>query len=177
MQEPTRDRFKIKFLILDLQNQIKRRLQMDTFIISQETRRAMLAIRQIHGRASVVRQGELPLKPFYEDQWWYETIHTVPDVAKPAVDALQRARVHIKGMVIAHEAPRLLTAPKEAPNKEEDFKVQDNPILPAVEAVASIFVTILLIVFGLAFRVVLLDPALIVVLEDGTWLTVMTWYE
>ncbi len=110
---------------------------MDTIIISQETRRAILAIRQIHGRAKVVGRAELPEEPFYEDQWWYETIHTISDVAKPAVDALQRARVRVKGMVIAHKAPRLRTAPKEAP-KKEDFKVPSNPILPALADVANV---------------------------------------
>ncbi len=149
---------------------------MDTFIISEETRRAILAGRQIHRRFKVVGQGELPTAPFYKDQWWFETIHTVPEVGKPCLDALQRARVRLKGMVIAHEAPRLLTAPKEAPQKE-DFKVPSNPILPVVETGASIFAAALIMFFGLVFRAVLLDPALIVILEDGTWLQVMTWYD
>ena len=149
---------------------------MNTQIISQQARQAILAGRRIHQRFKVVGHGDLPEEPFYKDEWWFETIQTMPDKGKACLEELQRAKVHIKGMVIAHEAPRLLTAPKATP-KKEDFEVPANPILPAVEVVASVFVTILLVVFGLAFRAVLLDPALIVVLEDGTWLEVMTWYE
>jgi hypothetical protein len=145
-------------------------------IISQQARQAILVGRQHHWRFKVVGQGEPPSQPVYKDEWWFETVHTIPEKGKDRLEALQRARVPFKSMIIAHEAPKLLTAPKEMPKKQES-KSSTTPILPAVEAIAVGIVTILLLVFGLMFRAVLLDPALIVVLEDGTWVEVMTWYE
>src|SRR5687768_14066312 len=149
---------------------------MQTQLITPEARKAILVGRSNHWRFRVLGQGDMPAESFYKDQWVFEPHTTVPNIPKegyPMLDALRRSGVHFKGYVIAHEAPRLLAAPKEAP-KPDVKKTPD--ILPATQNF-DFFVMLLPLIFELLFRVVLLDPALIVVLEDGTWLQVMTWYE
>ncbi|MBV5342638.1 hypothetical protein JZU68_03160, partial [bacterium] len=98
-----------------------------------------------------------------------------PVIAQDRLSALRRSGIQIKGFVIAHEAPRLLSAP--AP-KKHDFKTNETrTIVPETSTVISTLARGFLFFFALIFQAILLDPALIVVLEDGTWLEVMTWYE
>jgi len=143
-------------------------------LISYEARKAVQVGYKNHWRFRVVGQGEVPKESFYRDEWVYEPIKA-PQVAQDRIQTLKQSGIRFKGFVIAHEAPRLLSAP--AP-KKQDFK--NNPtkeILPDVEALFGNLINGLLFFFTLIFQVALLDPALIVVLEDGTWLEVMTWYE
>ena len=86
-----------------------------------------------------------------------------------------KSGVRIKGFVIAHEAPRLLTAP--APKKNDFKNNQTGAIVPDTSEFFGTLIQGLLFFITLIFQAALLDPALIVVLEDGTWLEVMRWYE
>lgn len=123
-------------------------------IISYQARQAIAIGRQNHWRFKVTQK---------RDEWVYETVE-VPQVGKDRIDALRRAGVRINGFVVGHEAPRLLTAPKE--EKKHDFKI--TPVsIPDLSWMLELVVTL--------FFSALLDPALIVVLEDGTWLEVMNW--
>lgn len=127
-------------------------------IISYQARQAIAIGRKNHWRFSVTEK---------RDEWVYETVE-VPQVGLDRIDALRRAGVRINGFVVGHEAPRILTAPKE--EKKHDFKI--TPV--SIPDLSFLFEFAFLIV-GAVFRAVLLDPALIVVLEDGTWLEVMNW--
>ena len=84
-----------------------------------------------------------------------------------------RSGVRIKGTIIAHEAPRLLPAPKQ------DFETQSPHIVPKSSSLGEVLDTVVRIfgtIFLLIFQLALLDPAVIAVLEDGTFVEVMTWY-
>ncbi len=146
---------------------------MNTQIISYEAKKAIAVGRRNHWRFRVTGQGELPKESAYKNEWWFEPV-TDPEYGKERLAALRRAGVRFKGIVIAHEAPRLLVAPKEP-----DFKI--NPSIPAsnmsTNDLASDLAMGLVLLISVFFQAILLDPALIVVLEDGTWLEVMTWYE
>lgn len=104
----------------------------------------------------------------YKKEWRTETITEAPQTAQERLDALRTAGISFKTILIAHEAPRLLTAPLPIKEKKkvEAVKVDPFPILEVLGFIVTFF-----------FQAILLDPALIVVLEDGTWLEVMTWYE
>ncbi|MBL8049618.1 MAG: hypothetical protein JNM46_00210 [Anaerolineales bacterium] len=147
---------------------------MNTKIISYEARRAIQVGYKNHWRFRVVGQGEVPVQPFYKDEWVFEPVN-VPQVAQDRIETLKRFGFSFKGFVIAHEAPRLLPAP--APKKQDFKNNQTVGILPDVEALLGNLLKGLLFFLTFIFQVALLDPALIVVLEDGTWLEVMTWYE
>jgi len=144
-------------------------------IISPEAKRAIDLAYKEHWRFRVIGQGELPKEPSYKDQWWFQPI-TEPEKGKDRIAALRRAGVPIKGLVIAHEAPRLLSAPKEP-----DSKINTSiPNLGAPSSdLASGLLMGLVLLGSLVFQALLVDPALIVVLNDDahTWLEVMTWYE
>jgi hypothetical protein len=144
-------------------------------IISSEAKRAIDLAYKEHWRFRVVGHGELPKEPSYKDQWWF--IPTAdPEHGKDRIDVLRRAGVRFKGIVVAHEAPRMLVAPKEP-----DFKINPSPSIPATNKstgdLASGLAMGLVLLISVVFQALLLDPALIVVLEDGTWLEVTTWYE
>lgn len=138
-------------------------------LITNQARKSILIGRQNHWRFKVVGSGDLPEVPTYKENWWFEPT-TTPDMGRERIEALRASGVQIKGILIAHEAPKLLPAPKAEPKPEpkQDFKI--SPIVSQI--------TEFLLAFLLLFvQVILIDPALIVVLDDGTWLEVMTWYE
>jgi hypothetical protein len=130
----------------------------------------------------VVGQGDVPLEPFYLDEWWYSRVSaesTIPAEGVRRIEALVQGGVPIKSLMIRHEAPRLLTAPKEEKQGQKE-KLNANvtfDVLPLLEAIVAIL-GVVLAVFGFLFVMAIrLDPAIIAVLPDGTWLEVMTWYE
>src|SRR5688572_22228481 len=138
---------------------------MKTQLITPEARRSILIGRQNHWRFRVLAQRDMPSDSFYEDEWIYEPHTTIPDIPKVGydmLDALRRSGVRFKGYVIAHEAPRLLAAPKEAPKPD----VKKTPAILPVTEILEFLAMGLLLVFSMVFLVVRLDPALIVVLED-----------
>jgi hypothetical protein len=130
----------------------------------------------------VVGQGDVPLEPFYRDEWWYSRVSaesTLPAKAVKRIETLVKEGIEIKGLVIRHEAPRLLTTPKE--EKQVKRKRPDAYVpFDALPLLATILGALgaVLAVFGYIFVMAIqLDPALIAVLPDGTWLEVVTWYE
>jgi hypothetical protein len=144
--------------------------------ISDDAKYALAVGRENHYWFRVLgTMGVIP-QPVYKDEWWYlpyEPDINIPEKALKRAEIL-KSEIPIKQMIVAHEAPLLLCAP--APKKKE---------LPEIGSVVGIaFKTagvVLLAMFslvGLFFTsAVAVDPALIVVLEDGTWVEVMRWYE
>ena len=148
-------------------------------VYSQYASKAIAAGRKRHMRFRAVNQGEVPSEPFYEDGWWYEILEsesTIPPQGRERIEILKKAGIPIKGMVVAHEAPKLLSAPQEA-EKEQPSRNVSRDLLPVIRGVVEVL-GIILAVIGVVFLAALrVDPALIVVLDDGTWLEIMTWYD
>ena len=149
---------------------------MNTQLISHEARKAIQVGYENHWRFRVVGIGGVPEKSYYRDEWVYEPTEA-PQSAQDRLDVLKGSGIGIKGFVIAHEAPRLLSAPATAPKKQDFKNNQTDGIVPDTSEVVSKLVQGFVFFLALIFQAALLDPALIVVLEDGTWLEVMTWYE
>jgi hypothetical protein len=147
---------------------------MNKQLVSQEAYRAVRIGYENHWRFRVVGHGDVPQESFYRDEWVFEPVDA-PQMAQDRLDALQRSGIRFKGFVIAHEAPRLLAAP--APKKHDFKNNQTGAILPDNSELFAGMVQGVLFLISLIFQAALLDPALIVILEDGTWLEVMTWYE
>jgi hypothetical protein len=137
-------------------------------IITQEARRAVMIGRKNHYRFQVIEKGR---------EWVYEETDS-PQVGLDRIKVLKEAEVPIKRYWIGHEAPRLLPAPKAEPKPQpkpapdRDFK-NTPQILPDSNVIADF----LIMFFAMFFRILLLDPALIVELEDGSLIEVMRWYD
>lgn len=138
-------------------------------------------------------------EPVYREEWWYIPIEqdksVIPQEALYRAELLQNAGIKMKGMIVAHEAPLALLAPKE----EREIRRQKAEVLTGLIALAGIAVLVLGWIVsipaaaavaigapsGMAFSwatailatSALVDPALIVVLEDGTWVEVCAWDE
>lgn len=149
-------------------------------VFSPEAKKAIAVGKKEHWHFRVVGSGEPLKEPVYKNQWWYEPFtpnSNIPQEGNTRLNALRRAGIRFQGVVVAHEAPRLLTAAKKV-EKKPDSKISLSPdILTVLGSVASVFLMMAVFVFSAFFQAVLVDPALIVVLEDGTWVEVMTWYE
>lgn len=147
--------------------------------ITRTASQAILVGRRYHWRFRVVGFGEAPEKPVYQSGWWLETIPEAPRMAQDRLLALKRANIPVKHIVIAHEAPKLLANPEP----KKDFKI--TPILSEIGKVLGVLTlasaaaaaSAIVAPLFLLLSVVLVDPALIVILEDGTWIEVATWYE
>ena len=130
----------------------------------------------------VIGQGDVPLEPFYQDEWWYSLLtaeSTIPAEGVRRIETLVKGGVPIKCLMIRHEAPRLLTSPKE--QKQVKRERADTYISFGALSLLGAIVGALgavLAVFGFLFiTAIQLDPALIAVLPDGTFLEVVTWYD
>jgi len=143
-------------------------------LISYQASQAIQVGRKNHWRFRVVGQGDIPPKPFYRDQWVFEPQTTIPDIGQDRINALRASGMRFKGFLVAHEAPSVLSSPKVAQNANQ-AKQQVTEILP--ERTIGFIAELVVIFLQMFFYAILLDPALIVVLEDETWLEVMTWYE
>ncbi len=133
---------------------------MNAIVPSKLARQAVSVGFKNHWRFRVVGEAS------YKKEWRMETIPEAPRMAQERLEALKSAGITFQSFVIAHEAPRLLKAPEFIKEKVKALQPSSFPIGE-----------VLAFIFTLFFQAILLDPALIVVLEDGTWLEVMTWYE
>ena len=135
-----------------------------------------------HGmRFRAVNRREVPPEPFYEDGFWHETLkseYTIRSDLQERLDIISKV-VPIKELVIAHEAPKLLTAPIEekAPQNSKTDTYQDFDATPIVAAIVGVLGACLAIVGIIFIAAIRIDPVLIAVLPDGTWLEVATWYD
>jgi hypothetical protein len=142
--------------------------------------KALTLARKNHWWFRVIGTGSMISSPKYQDGWWLVPINEdktiIPKNALQRVEKLKQDGIRIQGVIVAHEAPKLLCAPAKEP-----FKIDTEAISKTVGEVAAVLARILATMFGILFYMmaagILVDPALIVVLEDGTNLEVMSWYE
>ena len=130
----------------------------------------------------VVGQGDVPLDPFYLDEWWYSRISaesTIPTEGVRRIRALLKEGVPIECLMIRHEAPRLLTAPKEEKQvkKQKPASMPTFNALPLLGAIVAALGAVLAVFGYILVMAMPLDPAIIAVLPDGTWIEVVSWYE
>lgn len=151
---------------------------MNTSIQSTDTIDVMNLARQNHWQFCVKEQVGAIDKPHYSDGWWYIPVNEDEKIiqakAKTRIEAIKRYGIEYQELVMGHEAPKLLTAP---PKEKEVIQVQVKEVenRPRVNgSFLPILLDLLLLCMGQA---VLIDPAIFVVLKDGTWVEVMRWYE
>ncbi|MFC1879101.1 hypothetical protein ACFLZW_04240 [Chloroflexota bacterium] len=147
--------------------------------LTKETKQVVALAKNNHWGFRVLGYGDVITSPVYHNQWWFvpaeQDDSTIPGRATNRVQAILDAGHKIQGVIVAHEAPKLLQDSRQA-NMDiltgQHVKDAVGVLVRVVTTAATFFGY--LFAFGL---LALVDPALIVVLEDGTWVEVMRWYE
>lgn len=126
-------------------------------------------------------------EPVYREQWWFVPIaedkSVIPQEALYRVELLQKAGIPMKDLIVAHQAPLALMAPKRAQEIDHHKREVASGI---AQVLMYLVIGVGLVIGGLPLLVlsaVFVDPALIVVLStddpetDGMWLEVCAWDE
>ena len=164
---------------------------------AQAERAAQVARKNRWGIMFLMNAGFLD-RPLYKNGWWFvptQDESTLDQRALKRLNAFRDAGVQITQLIVAHQTTNLLSAPPAPPKEKILPKIKkeiDTNILPAVGKIAEVTARGTLLLLKLAVAVVgvtaygavsllgslvLLDPALIAVLEDGTWVLVYSWFD
>lgn len=162
-----------------------------TMPVSEQEREIMAVGQSRHWDFRVLGIAPVPEQPIYFNNWWLvpasQDTSVVPARALERIRGIYEAGIHPKAVVIAHEAPREIAAPKGTPTispfqfwtrKVGEHSLTGLKVLGAVAAVvipvaATVLGASLLITFGLLAAMV--DPCLIVVTEDDVWVQIDYW--
>ena len=161
---------------------------MKTIIV---TNQVMALARQHHWWFRILGVEKPIVDPIYKNGWWFipkeqdKTI--IPSKAIRRLEELRKAGVPITQVIVAHEAPKVLPSPNIQPvpiqipwkKLAKGFTVSvsavANAMVIVVSAMASVFITMLPYLFLLPL--VMIDPALIIQLPDGTLVEVYSWLD
>ncbi len=136
---------------------------MDT-MISPLQLKALQAGEKVHHRFEAVQTLD------YREGWVMEEVTKAPVIVSKRLKTLETNGIKVRRIYIAHEAPKLLNAPKEEPVK------QDSKITPILPELTTLLVGVAAVFVALFVRAILIDPACVVELEDGSLVEVMSWY-
>ena len=172
--------------------------------VSPETADLMELGSRRRWRPRVVGRATLLTDPVFLGDWWLVPVEQdtspIPKRASDRVQAIFEAGLRPKGFVVAHEAPALLPAPASA-GKPRRRRIVELRRLLSKRVVLGVGAAVLLVLFGpmllkllvtaivglvaavatplLAIgalgAVVLVDPVLIAVTEDGFWVEIDRW--
>lgn len=138
---------------------------------------------------SVLGQAPMPTQPIRLQDWLIvpaeQDSSEIPIRAKQRIQAIFEAGIRPKGFVIVHEAPMLLTAPKEDEHNFletidwEQVRVASSHGLLAVAKVVGAIATGIIWSVSAMLSVGLgaMDPILIAVTEDDYWIGIDRWDE
>jgi len=143
--------------------------------------------RENHWHVKVVDGTGMIDSPEYWDGWVCEPADlsdcTIPGDALRRVDQIINKGIPFQGFILAHEAPPMLPAPQIKPKPLihwEEIPWDDIATgmatalgygVMAVGALAASALVLPLVAVG-----VILDPALLIVLDDGTRVEVASWW-
>jgi hypothetical protein len=135
------------------------------------------------GRSSrIVGWGDPPLTAHYQNGWKLEILRpdqesTIPSEVKTRLNLLRNGGVRFDHILIAHELPKpvkRLEVPKEVIQVASDML----PVLGSIlGALASLLGLLVMGIGRILLFLIAVDPVVIVVLEDKTWLEIATWYD
>jgi hypothetical protein len=151
--------------------------------VSEAARLAVEVGERNHYWFRVVGEDEMPKEPVYKDGWWFcpQAECNLPLMAKQRVKALRKAGLNPTGFVVAHETPKLLTAPPREVDWGRVKRVAKDTGkvigVATLTAVGVTLITALAAAGALLVGLVLIDPCICVVLADGTWIEILRWDE
>lgn len=135
-------------------------------------------------------KGEVLKETVFQDGWWYEPMgeSTMHPLAAQRMEVIKQSGVSYQGFIVAHETTFLLNAPAKQEVKTDWGALAKTVGKPALVVVGGVVVALAVVGLLMAvlpmFAVLLVflvpmsgvDPALIVVLQDGTMVEVARWY-
>ena len=155
---------------MDTKTQVK-------FVYSEIAQEAIEIGRKHHMPFSVVGYGEIPTRPFYRGKWWFEPVKEAPEKARKQIAVLKAAGITFKGYMIAHEIELV-----EKKEEQKVFKIQSS-ITPTHKSGSDFLASALkftltagLVMFAM-LPMALIDPVIIGICSDGTWLSILTYYK
>jgi hypothetical protein len=138
----------------------------------------------------ILGQAPMLTEPMRIQDWFLvpalEDSTPLPDATMERLYAIYGNSIHPQGFVLVHEAPLRLTSPvqeKTKPTKTVDFKKIGGAALGfaaltgSVLAGAAIAVVggLLILPAGLIAAAVIIDPILVAVMPDNTWVEIDRW--
>ena len=147
---------------------------------------ALMAMKHLSatGRSSrVVGWGDPPATPYHENGWKLEVLRlesesTIPTEVMTRLNILRGSGVQVRQILIAHEDPKIQPKALKIPKEVIDAAFQVLPILGSIlSALASVLGALVMVTGQVVLFFLMLDPVVIVVLEDKTWLEIAKWYD
>jgi len=146
--------------------------------------------RQRNWDFNILGQAPLPRQPIHLQDWLIVPAHQdsslIPARALERIQVIFATGLRPKGFVIVHEAPKLLPAPETV--EPEPVAVPTNPprikpwitgILGATAIVTSVAAAVASMIVPATLAVgaaLVLDPILVAVTEDDTWIEIDRWW-
>jgi len=166
----------------------------DDLVYAKQTRQVLNLGQRNGWDFQVMGVAELPQRPVHLENWVIipaQEDHTpVPPRTLQRIQSIYAAGLRPQGFVVVHEAPRQLTAPGRqtpvrnngsAPQPRNEVRGRESSslVLGGIAAVIGTLLEILVtIVFpALMLGLVALDPIVIAVMEDNTWVEIDRWKE
>jgi hypothetical protein len=165
--------------------------------IGPETRRILDLAEQKGWDFNLLGQAPLPKEVIQLDQWLIAPANQdsseMPVRTYKRIQVLFANGIRPKGFVVVHEAPRLLAAPKAVsqhivpqvfPPASKKPKTGISPTVVVGTIVSSAVLGTILVAVGTAvvtavgalfLGVALIDPIVVAVMEDGSWVEIDRW--
>jgi hypothetical protein len=168
---------------------------------SWQTRQVLSLGRSNGWGFTVLGKADLPDRPIHLEKWLIVPAHEdstpVPKRTLERIHAIYTAGLQPKGFVVVHETPRYLPAPRqEAPQNTNSFQARpgdhfgqapyetkkkgDSSGSSSFASLATGLGTVLsamaLLIFpALLMGLLALDPIVIAVMDDGSWVEIDRW--
>jgi hypothetical protein len=156
--------------------------------LSPETRQILTLSDQKGWHFSFLGQAPLPTQPLRLDNWLVVPAAEESTAISPGsykkVQTIFANGIRPKGFVVVHEAPRQLAAPKKVADptpspvhipQQPTTDANGNTAVAASSILSGLFSTILLVLGTIFMSVAMIDPILVAVMEDGSWVEIDRW--
>jgi hypothetical protein len=160
-------------------------------LVGSEAHRLLTVGQEFGWEFMVLGQAPMPTQPVRLGEWLIVPAELdsspIPERALKRVQAIYAAGLRPKGFVLVHEAPLQLAAPARKPFDVSEFVERISPAVVDMlgKAVGAAALLALYGVLAAAFIVcpwpflliglVMVDPILIAVTEDGDWIEIDRW--
>lgn len=162
-----------------------------------ETRKLMELSREHGWDSHILGRADFPTEPVRLEKWMitpaYLDNSPIPERTMERIQTVYASGIRPKGFVMVHEAPRLLSAPvqkktpclalpapavKEPPRMEPQKEPANIPsagsdlLLTLLGIAGAAMAAFVMMFFSVAVGI---DPIVVAVMEDGTWVEIDRW--